>query len=321
MKKLTFLLLLLTNNFSFAHPAVGIVRDSKGNTYYTDLVHVWKLSPGGKRSIAVHRVHTHELYIDANDDLYGEHLWYNGETRNTWGHYVWCLRNNNKLDTIIKPSAGFLKNYSFVRDEKGNMYWVERDVMSTFKKRSPGGNITSILSGKFTDIRWMHVSKKGIIYFIDLYDLYKIDPTNKLVVIAKNIAANTPPFGMFGGKHSLMGIWTDKNENIYVANFSGQVVKRITQTGKAENFVYSKTPWSPSGGIFDDEGNLWLLETSLNNEVRVRKIIPSAFKKGITVLVVFRNYILPLGIIAILVLSIILLFYLLFKKKRSASLA
>jgi hypothetical protein len=230
------------------------------------------------------------------------------------------MSSNNKLDRVIKSSAGFLKNYSFVRDKNENMYWVERDTASTFKKKSPDGTITIILRGKFTDVRWMHVSKQGVIYFIDLADLYKIH-SGKLILIAKNISQNTPAFGIYKGKHSLLGIWTDSNENIYVANFSGQVVKRISQTGKVDNFVYTTTPWSPTGGTFDNEGNLWLLEYSLTNEARVRKVIPAAFNKGKTTPVILNNYILPVSIVAGLVLVIRFLIRFLFKRKKKPELS
>lgn len=316
MKKICGLLCFMAYHLCIGHPGVGIVRDSKGNTYYTDLVHVWKLSPQGKKTIAVHNVHTHELYMDANDNLYGEHLWYNGERLNTWGHYVWCLHGNGGLDTVIRPSEGFLKNYSFVRDDNANMYWAERDTVSAIKKRSADGTITTILKGKFTDIRWMHVSPQGVIYFVDLVDLFKIDTSGKLALIAKNISKNSPAFGMYGGKHSLLGIWTDSKENIYVANFSGQVVKRIAQNGKLEDLVYSTTPWAPTGGLFDKDGNLWLLEYSLSNEARVRKIIPSAFYKGKSTAVVFSNYLLPVSIIAVIMLPVIFLARYLYIKNR-----
>ena len=61
-----------------AHPGIGIVKDSKGNIYYTDLKNVLKYSSDGKIVIVVPGVHTHELYIDGKDNLYGEHLWYEG---------------------------------------------------------------------------------------------------------------------------------------------------------------------------------------------------------------------------------------------------
>lgn len=308
-------------HYSFGHPGVGIAMDSKGNIYYTDLENVWKVSPDGTKSIAVHNVHTHELYMDAKDDLYGENLWYNGEQLNTWGHYVWCLRSNNKLDTVIGPKNGFLKDYSFVRDGNENMYWAERDSITTFKKRSPDGNITTLLQGKFTDVRWMHVTKAGVLYFIDLVDLYKID-AGKLVLVAKNISENSPAFGLYTGKHSLLGIWTGNGEDVYVTNLSGQVVKRITQAGKIENMVYSTSPWSPTGGLFDKEGNLWVLEYSLTNEARVKKIAPSEFNKSKTTTVIVNNYILPVSIIALIVLvTIVLIRFLFIKKKKNAIVA
>src|SRR5829696_1534278 len=97
-----------------AHPGIGIVKDSKGNIYYTDLKQVWKIASNGSKTAVVPGVHTHELYIDGQDNLYGEHLWYNGESKDTWGHYAWCLKNGGELVKEINPTEGFLTNYSFV---------------------------------------------------------------------------------------------------------------------------------------------------------------------------------------------------------------
>ena len=62
-----------------AHPGVGIVQNSRGTVFYTDLKQVWKITPNGEKSVAVPNVHSHELCLDADDNLYGEHLWYEGE--------------------------------------------------------------------------------------------------------------------------------------------------------------------------------------------------------------------------------------------------
>ena len=105
-------LFFISNSLS-AHPGIGIVKDSHGNIYYTDLKQIWKIAQDGIKTIVVNNVHSHELFMDANDDLYGEHVWYNGESLDTWGYYTWCLRHTGKLDTIIKPIEGFLTDYSF----------------------------------------------------------------------------------------------------------------------------------------------------------------------------------------------------------------
>lgn len=78
---LLFLLLILNWYAVQAHPGIGILEDSKGNVFYTDLKQVWKISPSGEKTVAVPGVHTHELYLDGDDNLYGEHLWYTGEQK------------------------------------------------------------------------------------------------------------------------------------------------------------------------------------------------------------------------------------------------
>ena len=301
MKKLLTVLFILSScNNLFSHPGIGIVKDKKGNIFYTDLKQVWKIAVDGKKTIAVPNVHSHELFIDANDNLYGGHLWYNGEKLNTWGHYVWCLHADGKLETVVKPGEGFLENYSFVRDAHGNMYWAERFKITRFKKKSPEGNIITIAEGKFKDVRWIYATGKGVVYFIDLLDLYKIEPGKSPELIAEDISSRTNLFGSIADtRHYLAGIWTDNEENVYVANYSGQVVKKISSDGSVSEFAFSTAPWSPTGGLFDDRGNLWLLENSVTNQVRVRMIPKIEFgKKDNAVITQFNNNILPVLLLA-----------------------
>ena len=84
MRKPLFLAFFaLVSRNLMADPGVGIVMDSKGNLFYTDLSQIWMIKPDGNKSIAVPNVHSHELYMDKNDQLWGEHLWFNGEQINT----------------------------------------------------------------------------------------------------------------------------------------------------------------------------------------------------------------------------------------------
>lgn len=52
-----------------AHPAVGIVVDSQGAVFYSDTEHVWRIDPRGRRTVAVPAVHTHERWLDGEDNL------------------------------------------------------------------------------------------------------------------------------------------------------------------------------------------------------------------------------------------------------------
>lgn len=298
---------LLIASFTYAHPGVGIVQDSKGNIYYTDLVHVWKISPQGTKTIAVSNIHTHELYIDSNDDIYGEHLWYNGEKLNTWGYYAWCLRNNGKLDTVDGPKAGFREDYSFNRDAEGNHYWAESFTTGKIKKKTPTGEIITLTEGKFKEIRWMHVTAGGTVYFVHLLDLYRIDEKGKRTIVVKGLASKSMSSGIRDDRHSIMGIWTDIAGNVFAAVASGRTVKKITPDGKVSDVAYSLTPWSPCGGLIDKEGNLWLMEYSVTNEVRVRKIDKNELSKPPSRMqAISFNYVLPftIGVSLILIISI-----------------
>jgi hypothetical protein len=274
----------LISNFLFlisftiaAHPGIGIVKDSKGNIYYTDLKQVWKISSDGSKSKVVTGVHTHELYIDEQDNLYGEHLWYNGEAQNTWGHYAWCLKSNGELVKEIKPTEGFLTNYSFVRDSSGNMYWVERFTTSRIMKKSKNGVITKIAEGKFGFIGWLFASKNGSLYFTENNKLHKLSTDNRsgcyrIETLAENIGSRSADFTVMGHNYDSYGIWTDASENIYLAMIDSKKVIRIGTDGKSETIPGTNSLWTVCSGVFDDNGNMWVLENSPTNEVRARKI-------------------------------------------------
>ena len=108
MKTIPGIILMLVALWANAHPSVSLIMDSRGNVYYSDLKHVWKIDVHGKKTVVVHNVHTHELYLDKDDNLFGEHLWYNGETANTWGHYIWKLTINGTLEQIKPPTIAFV---------------------------------------------------------------------------------------------------------------------------------------------------------------------------------------------------------------------
>lgn len=265
MKNYLVVLFCFISILTQAHPGTGIVKDKKGNIFYSDLAQVWKISPDGRKTVAVPNVHTHELYMDSADNLYGEHLWYNGDRLNTWGHYVWKLKSNGRIEKILGPKPGFLEQYSFVRDEAGNMYWVERWQISRIKKKSPNGRISTLAEGKWGEIRWMYATPGGSVYFTNWHNLYKMDRTGSVSVLATDINNNN-------NQHDLYGIWSDKQENIYIAIMGSKMIKKITPQGSVSVVLQNAGNWTPTGGVFDNNGNLWVLENSNTNEVRVRKV-------------------------------------------------
>jgi hypothetical protein len=267
MRLIIFFLLLSLPARS--HPGPGIVKDSRGNIYYTDLQQVWKIEPGQKPRVILRNIHTHELCLDAQDNLYGEHSWYNGEHLNTWGHFAWKLQTTGRLDTVVGPEAGFLSGYSFVRDASGSMYWTTRfDSITRFHKRLPDGKVTTIAEGRYGHVKWMHAMPDGSLFFTHEKYLFRIVPGHQPTLFAGGLYGECDP----KKHHSLFGIWSDRHRNLYVADHTAKTVKKITPAGKVTTFLRTTAPWSPVSGVFDDKGNLWLMEYSVSNEVRVRRM-------------------------------------------------
>jgi len=252
-----------------AHPPVSVVFDSRGNLYYSDLTHVWRVAPNGNKAIVVRNVHTHELHVDADDNLFGEHLWYEGEETDEWGHYVWRRSPDGRITKVIPPRKGFLTNYSFVRDAAGNMYWADR-YRKQIRMRTPNGRLYAVAGG-MRDVRWMHATADGTIYLVEKRDLLRVRD-GRVTVLVPNLAGTRflrPDVAM---RHAIMGIWSDADENVYVADYAHGEVKRITPNGRVSTVAESRFPWSPTGGGFAPNGDLWILETSVTNAVRVRRV-------------------------------------------------
>ncbi len=266
------LVLLLFVARAQAHPGVGIVQDSRGNVFFTDTKRVWKITPDGKKSVAVADVHTHELCLDAKDNLYGEHLWYEGDATKKWGHRVWCLKPDGTVSDVIPAREGFLKDYSFVRDRAGNMYWADRGKETVIKKRSPDGKLGTYAAADFRAVQWMTATLDGTLFLMDAGSLRRISPDAKVTTVAAKLSEQKPPPAKVAELNYHMGLWTDGEGRAYVAVAQERVVLRVDTDGEAKVVARSGAPWSPSGGIFDRDGNLWLLEYDSANSVRARRI-------------------------------------------------
>lgn len=272
MKKLLSILVLLVPGVAArAHPGVGIVADSRGNVFFTDLKQVWKVTPDGKQTVAVPDVHSHELCLDAKDNLYGEHYWHDATTAK-WMRRVWCLKGDGGLTEVLPAREGFLRDYSFVRDRAGNMYWIDRGEKLALMKRTPDGKNTPHGAAEYRHLEWMTTAPDGTLFLMDGGDLRRVSPDGKVTTIAAKLSADkTPPAGV-SDKNYHMGLWTDAEGRVYVAVARERLVLRVGADGKPEVVARSGESWSPSGGAFDRDRNLWLLEYDSANAVRARRI-------------------------------------------------
>ncbi|MBX2895240.1 MAG: hypothetical protein KF763_07350 [Cyclobacteriaceae bacterium] len=255
-----------------AHPGVGIVMDKKGNVFYTDTERVLKIDASGRQSVVIPNVHTHELFLDANDNLYGEHLWYEG-SMDSWGHYVWRFSATGQFEKIKPDTKGFLEDYSFARDLVGNMFRANRNKecqqivkMDNRRKKTP------VTDACFESIRWIYANAKGELLFADFQDIVKIDKQGNVKKVAKQIANKRWTKSTVENQNSVFGVWDDAQGNIYTAVASNRVVKKFDTSGQEEIIWRTPAPWTPTGGLVSPAGELWILECSDTNAVRVERI-------------------------------------------------
>jgi len=272
MKKLLFLIILFPL-FSQGHPGVGIVKDSKGNIYYTDAKQVWKITKGNK-TVVVTNVHTHELYVDQNDNVYGEDVHYNDKA-NKFYHYLWVYRPNGQIDTVIGMKEAYIfQDFSLARDKKGNQYYIKRFLVRNkdtnhIYKLSPEGKETIFATGNFKDISWLHPQDDGSLFYVSNNAIYKVDTLGNIRLVKEHVGNIKPSFKFSGNSITIWGVWQDNAKNIYAAVFSDQTVKKIDVAGNMTDIYKSKGNWTPLHGVFDNDNKLWVLESSDKNDVRV----------------------------------------------------
>lgn len=153
----------------FAHPGIGIVKDSKGNIFYTDLIQVWKITNGAK-TVAVPNVHTHELYLDMHDNLFGSGGYYDDRAEKFY-HYLWVYRPDGRIDTVVGMREEYIQqDFSLARDKKGNEYYLKRFLIphtdtNHLYKKTPAGKETIYASGNFKNVNWLHPQDDGTLLY------------------------------------------------------------------------------------------------------------------------------------------------------------
>jgi len=277
MRKFIILVLLYLSVISQinAHPGIGIVIDDLGNVYFTDLEHVWKINPAGKVSIAIENVHTHQLLLDEKGILHGEHVWHieNGEL---WAHYLWQMNASGEFRRTTGNINEFPINNYLVKDLKGNSYYPENvNERKVLIKESPDGLKDPATNELFSDIRWLQYSiSRNSILVVDYTTVKEVNSEGEVSLLGKEFGTNSLAFTNVSDRHKIMGVWTDNAGNVYISLYGLQKVVVINKNGNVKDAVNVSGLWSPTGGVYDKEGNLWLLEYSARNKARVRKFTP-----------------------------------------------
>ena len=278
-----------------AHPASGIVVDSKGNVYFSDLETVWKVDTSGKLTVfrsGVRGRHVHELAIDDQDNIFGADISYESEK---WISAVWKMSPSGNLTYLMEPTSDPPLGMSLWHDRNGNMYWVDQNNHSKTRtlllRRSPEGIVNTLgggawghLDGKGTAARFgsiggMTIAADGNIYLTDGDSLRRVTMDGTVTTLARDLATRTSEDSptLFGGNQgSLAGLTVGPDGSVFVADSGNRRVLKIID-GKAQLVLRSEPPFFPTGAAVTPTGDVYILEVGLtlpniSSGPRVRKL-------------------------------------------------
>ncbi len=247
----------------WAHPAIGIVAGPEGSLYYSDAVHVWRVLPNGEKSIAVPNVHTHRLAIDAQGNLFGEHL-----SANPWTHYVWRLTPGGTLTRPIPPRNGFLEDYadlSLARDREGRQYFAQTRAADfrILRRDAAQTQVLAVLPRK--DYGWMSVLPDGTVFLADQGRMWEIrqgaPPKAALITPSQD-------------RYTFMAAFADSQGSVFFANYARAQTLKRNRAGEISVIDHSPAPWLPVSGWVAADGHFRLLEANDSKDLRVRRIRP-----------------------------------------------
>lgn len=78
---------------------------------------------------------------------------------------------------------------------------------------------------------------------------------------------------MIFSQYHVYSIWFDTEGNTYTAGLDDERIRRISPTGDVE-IVYPSDKGAPVSGLFDREGNMWILEVpeTIDYTADIRKV-------------------------------------------------
>lgn len=308
LKRWLVFALLLMGQIAAANPGGSIVVDAGGNVFYTTTAGVWKQSGTMAPQLIGPGLHVHHLLLDSNGTLTGDHLWYtDANMLMPAGHYNWQYTASTGIVRITDSIAGIPREQSVIRDAAGNRYAIEFGIPSVVWQTDKNGNLTPLAQVSFSGLGTLQITAKGVLLFTNRDDVYALLPGDVPEKIAGGIGEFNPVTGDSSG--SILQLWSDGRRNMYVA--TGAVIKKIDHRRFVSTIYKSAQGWYPAGGFVSNAGDFWVLEYNAKNEARLQQI-PIEVRQQIATESPFKMLWMPLFLIA----AVVLLLYLLFRKKR-----
>ena len=299
-----FILCFCAAQSGIANPGGSLVADRSGTVYFTGKEGVWMQRKTGEKKLVAAGLHVHQLRLDSNGVLYGDHQWYS-DTRQLLiaGHYSWRYTEQAGVERISDSLPGTPKEQSLVQDAAGNRYALEAGIPSVIWQTDPAGNSVPIAEVSFSGLGPLHITQRGVLLFSNRDEVYALLPGDQPEKIAAGIGELNSVTG--DSSRPVIQLWSDNRRNIYAA--TGTVIKKIDHRRFVTAVYQSAGGWYPAGGWVSDNGDFYVLEYNRAGEARVqfisfetRQEIGAANRK--------KFYLFPLFSTAAVVLVLILVF-------------
>lgn len=190
----------------------------------------------------------------------------------------WRLTPAGRIEYVTDWIAGHPSDigFSLMEPADAGRYWV----------RLTGGEVRLVRRDGTVDVKfqldaepvpasWVKAIPGGVLVVRggSVLELH-VDGTAR--VLAEHLIERTEDFDWLQDSHALMKPWTDPQGRVYVPIYAGQRIVRLSGDGAPPEVVFtSDSGWSPTGGLFEADGTLWIQEWGRQNQPRLRRIDPS----------------------------------------------
>jgi hypothetical protein len=250
-------LTVATSSTAAAHEGWGIVVDSRGRVYATDIPAntIWRISGDGRVEAIRRFIHSHALSLGPDGAVYGTNVSFTQPVRS-----VWRFDAGGRFSEIIPPTKGFpLDLQSFLLAPDGSVYSA-----STYQHPEPaGGRELYVLhwspTGVVDTVAGGHVghadghgraarfqSIDGMAWLPDGSIVLADGARLRRVSIDGRVESLGPPLTALRWDQDLLGIAVGSDSAIYAADFAGRVVQRVV--GERVDTLYrASSYWAPAG--------------------------------------------------------------------------
>ena len=227
-----------------------------------------------------------------------------GVTVDSNGNFYVADTNNNRIRkitpagrviTLAGSSYGFADGQGIgakfkgptgvAVDSSGNVYVADTDN-NRIRKITPTGSVSTLagsVSGitgsldgqgsaaQFNAPQGIAVDSSGNVYVADMNNtrIRKITPSGLVSTLAGSTTGNTDGQGIAAKFNQPAGVAVDSSGNVYVAEFAGRKVRKITPSGLVSTLAVTG---GLTGITLDSNGNIYVTETLKN---QISKITPS----------------------------------------------